>query len=275
MAKALVGYISGSLGVFSEALHSFLDLMAAGMTVYAVRESRKPPDQEHHFGHGKIENLSAFFETLLLLVTAGWIIWEAFLRLIDPRPPEVDVWPIAVMVVSVAVNLERARILSKTAKKHGSQALEADALHFWADAVTSVAVLLGLGATIIGVSWADPASALIIAVVLVIAAIRLIRRSLDALLDRAPDGAETKIRMGMDKIGGICGKPIIRIRPQGHILHVDIVVKAEGSLTIRQGHEIANTIENGIRKIFPDADVVIHIEPIEEDGVLTMQDRGD
>ncbi len=143
--KVVVGVLTGSLGILAEAAHSALDLMAAGMTLFAVRFSSRPPDRTHLYGHGKVENLSAMFETVLLLATCAWIVWEAVHRLLFHEVKvEVNLWSFAVMGTSIAIDVSRSRVLARAAKKFNSQALEADALHFQTDVWSSAVVILGL-----------------------------------------------------------------------------------------------------------------------------------
>ena len=142
--KFIVGVITGSLGLLSEALHSCLDLVAAVVTFFSVRFSDKPADKQHNFGHGKMENMSALIQTVLLLVTCGWIIYEAIHRLLTKEVEiEVTIWSYLVVIISIIVDISRSRVLYRVAKKHNSQALEADALHFSSDIGSSSAVFIG------------------------------------------------------------------------------------------------------------------------------------
>src|SRR5581483_605422 len=143
--KFIVGLLTGSLGILAEAAHSALDLMAALVTFFAVRISARPPDRTHLYGHGKVENISALFETLLLVATCAWIVWEAVRRLVSHRVEvEVTVWSFVVMITSIVIDVSRSRMLERAAKKYNSQALEADALHFRTDIWSSSVVILGL-----------------------------------------------------------------------------------------------------------------------------------
>jgi len=192
--KFLVAVLTGSLGLLSEALHSGLDLVAAIITYFSVRISDKPPDKEHNFGHGKIENFSALVETILLFVTCIWIIYEALHRLISGKTEiEVTVWSYIVVVSSIIIDISRSRALYKVARKYNSQALEADALHFSTDIWSSAVVLLGLICAQFGFFFADAAAALVVAVIVFFISYRLGKRSMDVLLDRAPREASQKI----------------------------------------------------------------------------------
>ena len=187
--KLLIGFATGSLGILSEALHSGLDLVAALITFFAVRAADKPADRDHNFGHGKIENYSALIETFLLVITCGWIIYEAIHRMITGKTHiEITVWSFVVIATSIVVDISRSRALYKVAKKHESQALEADALHFSTDIWSSAVVLVGLIGVSFKFNFADPVSALIVAVIVLTVSYRLGKRSFDALIDRAPRG---------------------------------------------------------------------------------------
>src|SRR5471032_2863280 len=165
-AKAIVGFASGSLAILSEAAHSLIDLGATVMTYFAVRVSGKPADAEHHYGHGKVESISALAETALLFVLSGVVLWEATRRLISTQQHAVEatVAAFAVIAASIAVDFFRARLLNRVASETASEALEADALHFSSDMWSSFAVLLGLGGVALGLQWADAAAAMVVAV---------------------------------------------------------------------------------------------------------------
>jgi cation diffusion facilitator family transporter len=180
VAKAIVGFTTGSLAILSEAGHSLIDLGATIMTYVAVRISGKPADEEHHYGHGKVEAVSALAETALLFLLSGVVIWEAVKRLSahEGHVVEATAWAFGVVAVSIAVDFFRARALSRTAAKTSSQALEADALHFSSDLWSSLAVLLGLGGVRFGFPWADSAAALVVAVLVCIAGWRLGKRTI-------------------------------------------------------------------------------------------------
>src|SRR5512138_2455722 len=195
--KVIVGILTGSLGILAEAAHSGLDLVAALVTFFAVRISGKPADEDHRYGHGKIENLSAFFETILLLVTAVWIIYEAIQRLFFKSVDvEISVWAFVVMGVSILIDYTRSRVLYRAAKAHNSQALEADALHFSTDIWSSSVVILGLVCVTISktvpalrfLEKADSIAASIVALIVVYVSLEMGARTVHGLLDTAPKG---------------------------------------------------------------------------------------
>ena len=225
--KVVVGLLSGSLGILAEAAHSGLDFAAAIVTCIAVRAASKPPDQSHAYGHGKVENLSALVETLLLLGTCAWIIRESVLRLTSHQVHvDASIWAFAVMGISIAVDFSRSRMLYRVAAKHRSQALEADALHFSTDIWSSAVVILGLlGVKLAG--WypslgfliqADAVAALIVAGIVVVVSGRLGVRTIQALLDSSPPGVGEKIQAAVAAMEGVFDCHAVRVRHSGPVL---------------------------------------------------------
>ena len=233
-AKAVVGVMSGSLGLLSEAAHSLIDVGATVMTYFAVRTSGKPADAEHHYGHGKVESVTALIETALLFVLAGVVSWEAIKRLMSAQPPEVEAtpWAFAVIAVSIVVDFLRARVLYRTAEKTSSDALAADALHFASDMWSSLAVLVGLLGIALGYTWADSVAAIAVSVVICIAGWRLSRRTIDTLTDTAPAGVADKISTAIMRIPGVVGVEGLRVRQVGEVLFVDLVVAVSRTLPL-------------------------------------------
>ena len=230
--KFIVGFLSGSLGILSEALHSSLDLVASVMTLFSVRVSDKPADADHQYGHGKVENFSAFIETGLLLITCVWIVWEAvhrlFFRNVEIEP---SIWAVLVMSVSIALDYWRSRSLKRVADKYSSQALQADALNFATDIWSSAVVIAGLGFVWAGryyhVRWlakADPISALCVAGIVVSVSWRFARETLDALLDAAPAGVRNEMIRQVRSVPGVLGVERVRIRKAGSRYFADVAV---------------------------------------------------
>lgn len=268
--KVVVGLATGSLGILAEAAHSGLDLIAAAITLVAVRISGRPADSTHLYGHGKVENLSALAETLLLLGTCVWIVWEAMRRLLYHRVEvEVTIWSFVVMVTSIVIDFSRSRMLSRAAKKYNSQALEADALHFQTDIWSSGVVILGL----IGVKasdWfpslavlkqADAVAALGVSMVVVWVSWQLGLRTVDALVDKAPEGMEERIQSTVEAIPGVRDCHAIRLRYSGPVLFIDLHVLVDGNQTLFAAHALTETIETAIQQLVPGADVTVHPEP--------------
>jgi cation diffusion facilitator family transporter len=269
--KVVVGITTGSLGILSEAAHSALDLVAAIVTWISVRFSDKPADSSHPFGHGKIEHLSAFIETALLLVTCAWIIMEAVRRLffrqihVDPSP-----WAFGVMLISITIDTFRSRALFRVAKKYNSQALEADALHFSTDVYSSSVVILGLILVYIAeqmnIGWlerADPIAALVVAGIVVWISLRLGKRTVDALVDAAPSGTSTRIAEAVSRVPGVLNHERIRVRQSGGRLFVDLRLTLESNIPFEHAQSVADVVESQIHELFPSADVVIHATPRE------------
>ena len=268
--KIIVGLTTGSLGILAEAAHSGLDLMAALMTFLAIRISAKPADRNHLYGHGKAENLSALFETLLLLVTCFWIIDEATHRLLfHPVDLKITFWSFAVMIASVVVDVSRSRVLYKAAKKYNSQALEADALHFSTDIWSSAVVILGLVCVkmsnwvpnLIFLDQADSIAAILVGLIVVYISVKLGIRTIQALLDVAPSGMERKIISAVEVLPGVTDCHNVRVRYSGPQLFVDIHVLVDGSQTLKDAHHLTEEIEDTIQELVPNADVTVHPEP--------------
>jgi cation diffusion facilitator family transporter len=268
--KIVVGILTGSLGILAEAAHSALDLVAALMTLFAVRISGKPADKEHPYGHGKVENISALFETILLFVTCIWIVYEAIRRLFF-RSIEVEVtyWSFIVMVVSIIIDISRSRVLLKIAKKYNSQALEADALHFSTDVWSSGVVILGLIALLIsrlvpGLAFlknADAVAALLVAGIVIWVSIKLGMKTIKALVDSAPLESKEKIVRIAEAVPGVIDVHNIRIRTSGEHLFIDIHILVDGEKSLKDVHYITDKIEENVRVNLPEADITVHPEP--------------
>jgi cation diffusion facilitator family transporter len=269
--KTVVGLLTGSLGILAEAAHSGFDLLAAVMTYFAVRFSGRPADRDHPYGHGKIESLSALFETLLLLGTCLWIIFAATNRLINRRiDVEVTFWSFAVMATSIVVDISRSRMLYRAARKHKSHALEADALHFGTDIWSSAVVIVGLVAVVIGdhverldfLDYADAVAAILVGAVVLQVSVKLGLRTVYTLLDTAPAGLEDRIVTAVQSIPSVENCHRVRIRHSGPQVFVDLHVLVDGEQSLRKVHDLTEQIEQIIAKIAPDADVTVHPEPV-------------
>jgi cation diffusion facilitator family transporter len=267
--KAVVGWQTGSLGILSEAAHSGLDLVAALITLFAIRWADRPADQDHHYGHGKVENLSALVETGLLLLTCLWIIYEALQRLAWKHVEIEPSWiAFVVMGGSIVVDLSRSRALARTAAAFDSQALEADALHFQTDVWGSATVLLGLAAVWAGRQWgfawltlADAAAAILVAAIVLVVGGRLGRRAVDALLDRAPLDLMERLRAAIKSVPDVQGPVDLRARSVGPRLFVDAAVAIGRGVSFEVAHAVVEQVEERIRVIAPEASIVIHAEP--------------
>ncbi len=262
--KLVVGLETNSLGLLSEAAHSGLDFLAALMTYFAVRIAEKPPDRDHTYGHGKIENLSAFGETLLLVITCAWIIWEGVHRLIlRSSHVESNVWSFVVVLIAIGVDISRSRALKRVAKKYNSQALEADALHFATDVWSSLVVLFGLAFVALGYVWVDAIAAILVALLVLFVSYRLGRRTIDALMDRIPEGVYEQVLDTIRHVKGVEDVRSIRLRPSGAKFFVDTTIAVRRTTAFQEAHAIMDNVERAIHARFKDADVVVHAEPAE------------
>jgi cation diffusion facilitator family transporter len=217
LGKLAAGLFSGSLALLSEAGHGLLDTGATILTYFAIRASGKPADEEHHYGHGKVEAVAALAETGLLIVLAIYVMVEAVRRLVGHQADPIEAtWPVfAVLVVSIVVDLVRWRSLSAIAEETKSDALAADALHFSSDLVASVCVLLGLAASRFGYQQGDALAAIGVSVFIAIAGYRLGRRTIDTLVDAAPKGLADQIRSSVEAVTGVVNVESVRLRPAG------------------------------------------------------------
>ena len=263
VAKGVVGIATGSLAILSEAAHSLLDLAATIMTYFAVRVSGKPADEEHHYGHGKVESVTALAETALLFLLSGIVLWEAGHRLLGGGHHAVEamLWAFAVIVVSITVDFFRARLLYRVAAETSSEALEADALHFGSDMWSSIAVLIGLGAVALGYPWADSLAAVVVAVFIIVAGWRLARRTVQTLTDTAPAGAAEKIRTIAERITGVVAIDRVRVRPAGDVLFVDLDLAVSRTLPLERVAKIKERVATAVRADFPQAETTVNIVP--------------
>ncbi len=264
--KIAVGLTTGSLGILSEAAHSGLDLVAATITFFSVRVSDKPADADHQYGHGKVENFSAFIETGLLLLTCVWIVYESLKRLFfHHRHIYPSVWAFLVMGASILVDVWRSRRLHRIAEKYDSQALLADALHFRTDVWSSAVVVLGLALVLAGHRWsiawlatADPLAALVVAGIVVQVSWRLSRQTIDALLDAAPTGIRTRIIAELYRVDGVLEVDRVRIRRGGSNYFVDVSVAMSRTVTFQKSEQVSTEVAQRIRELLPEADVVVN-----------------
>lgn len=267
--KILVGVTTGSLGILSEAAHSALDLIAAVITLFSVQVSDKPADATHQYGHGKVENFSAFLETGLLLLTCLWIVYEAIQRLFFRHVNiEPNLAAFAVLFISMGVDFWRSRALGRIATKYDSQALEADALHFSTDVWSSGVVVLGLLLVLVGrrygIAWlrdSDPVAALFVAGVVVYVSGRLGHKTIDALLDGAPAGVRSKIVAAVSHVDGLLEVDRVRIRRAGNRYFADLSVGLARNVTFQRSEQVADAVADAVHNVLPDADVVVHPVP--------------
>jgi cation diffusion facilitator family transporter len=266
--KVILAAATGSLGILSEALHSILDLVAAVITYLSVRVADKPADAQHLYGHGKVESFSAFVETGLLLLTALYIIWEAFQRLLFRTATiRLSLGVIVILGLAMGIDFVRSRALRRVANKYPSEALEADALHFSTDVWSTFVVVLGItGAWLgqrFGIPWLgmmDAVAALGVAGVIIWIGSRLGKRTIDALLDVAPSGLHDRIARAVDQTEGVLNTERVRVRRSGQRYFVDVTISVPRKASLEQAHAASDAVERSIEKIVP-ADVVVHVEP--------------
>ncbi|HLL29055.1 MAG TPA: cation diffusion facilitator family transporter [Xanthobacteraceae bacterium] len=272
-AKAVVGILSGSLAILSEAGHSAIDFGAALMTYFAVRISGKPADEDHPYGHEKFESLAALAETALLFLLSGIVIWEAGRRLLFHEGYEIEasLWAFGVIAGSIAVDFFRSRALTSVARQTSSEALEADALHFSSDMWASLAVLAGLGGVALGFPIADSLAALAVAVLVLSAGWRLARRTIDTLTDVAPAGIAGQITAIAHGIKGVVAVERVRARRVGPKLFTEITVGVSRTLPLDRVAAIKADVENSIRGKLPGAEVSVTTEPRVLDNESMME----
>lgn len=261
--KLVVGLMTGSLGVLSEAAHSLLDMGAAILTWFAVRIGDQPADERHPYGHGKVESVSALIETGLLFVTAAWIIKEAIGRLLaEAVVVESTWWSVGVIVISILIDIGRSRALSKVAKETGSQALEADALHFSSDILSSCAVLVGLGLVWLGWPKGDAVAALGVAGFVMLAGWRLGTRTIDVLVDAAPQGIAERVEDVAASVPGIARVERVRARPAGPVVFAEVVIKVGRTLHLEQVEALRQAVIARLGAELPEVQPIVIAEPL-------------
>jgi cation diffusion facilitator family transporter len=276
--KAIVGVLIGSVAVLSEAIHSGMDLVASLIAFFAVRIAGRAADEEHPFGHTKVENISAAVEALLIFAAAVWIIFEAVQKLIHPRPIETVGWGVGIMLVSTIANLVVSRLLFKVGKETDSAALTADAWHLRTDVYTSVGVMAGLGIIWLGsfffprlnLTWIDPVAAIAVAGLIIHAAYDLTRRAVEDLVDQSMPVEEKKWMQNYlsSLYPTVRSFHRLRTRKAGATRFINLHLALDSKLTVSESHAIGDQIVADFKKHFPhDVDVIVHIEPC--DGVCS------
>lgn len=266
-AKFTVGIAIGSLALISEALHSSVDVVATIITWMVVRVSDRPADEQHHYGHGKLESISALGVIALLYVLAGGILVESYSRLREGvPPPAISIVPFAVLLVDIAVNFWRARALHRAAHLTKSQALEADALHFTSDVLGSVAVMIGLGLSALGYAWGDAAAAIAVAVMIALLGLRLARSTVETLLDRAPEGASEKADAAIRSIQGVVDVERLRVRMVGSTHFIDAIVQVPRTYPIDRVEQVKTMAQKAVSEALGDADLTFNAVPVARDN---------
>ncbi|MDE2446575.1 MAG: cation diffusion facilitator family transporter [Alphaproteobacteria bacterium] len=275
LIKMAAAVVTGSLGILSEAIHALIDLGATIVTVLAVRWSSRPADDNHQFGHEKIESVAALLETVLLFGTALFIAYKAVMRLITPHEPlTIEWWAYGIMLVSIAIDLNRSRALRKAAKQTQSDALKADALHFESDMWGSAAVLLGLLGVSLGYQWADSLAALIVSGYIAYIAWELGSGTLNTLLDAAPDGVSSFINDIVEKQDGALSLNQLRVRPAGSRLFVNMDVNVPRLLGSEAVETLKRKLVQSIHAKHPNADIAISTNPVALDNETAFEKIG-
>ena len=271
LLKLGAGLMSGSLGVLSDAAHSGLDLVGAAFTYFSVHVSDKPADEDHTYGHGKIENLSAFAEAGLMAISCAWIVWEALQRIFY-RSVELhhSLWPVVVLIASIGVDFWRSRQLRAVAASTGSPALATDAFHFASDIWASLAVLAGLGATWAGshfgiraLHYADPCAAILVSLMILRMTVRVGHEAVDVLMDEIPAETRRKLVREVERVEGVLAVEQARVRRAGAGYFADLTLALPRRFTFEHSGELVQAATAAVHRTLPRADVVIHTIPRE------------
>ncbi len=275
LLKLLTGILTGSLGMLSEAAHSTIDLIAAGITLLTVRVSDRPADEEHNYGHGKLESLSASFEILLMIGSCIWIAQEAIRRMVYHHQQlslRFSIWPFVVLLLSMTVDYTRSRNLQRVAREQRSDALQADAVHFGTDLYSAAAVFAGLLAAYLGqrfglpmLQYADPVAALVVSCIILRVTLRLAKQTLDSLLDATPPEVREQLRRDLvndlNGIPGVLAVDRVRVRRSGSDYFVDLSLEMPRNLTFQRSEQISAFATEAVQARLPEADVVIRSVP--------------
>jgi cation diffusion facilitator family transporter len=282
LLKLLTGLLTGSLGMLSEAAHSGVDLIASIITLFSVQVADRPADDDHNYGHGKVESLSAFVETFLMLTSCAWIVTVAIRRIVHHHhlalPP--SLWPFSVLLFSIGVDYTRSRTLGRIAREHRSDALAADSVHFATDMWASLAVMFGLAATFAGerynipqLEYADPIAAIVVSAVILHVTWRLARQTIDALLDATPttdptshqpqtkDQLRRNLLHDLNAIPGVLSVDRLRTRRSGSNYFADITLGMPRNLTFQRSEQLTMAATEAVQRHLPGADVVVHTVP--------------
>lgn len=282
LLKLITGLLTGSLGMLSEAAHSGIDMIASGITLFSVQVADRPADEDHNYGHGKVESLSAFFETLIMLASCVWIVTEALHRIFFRHHLvlEQSVWPFSVLLFSIAVDFTRSRALGRVAREHRSDALAADSMHFATDMWASFAVMVGIAAAFAGaryhipaLEYADPLAALVVAGIILRVSWRLARETVDALLDATPttdpithlpitkEQLRSNLVHDLNAIPGVLSVDRLRTRRSGSNYFADVTLGMPRNLTFQRSEQLTAAATETVQRHLPGADVVVHTVP--------------
>jgi cation diffusion facilitator family transporter len=279
LLKLLMALLTGSLAILSDALHNAVDVLATIITLIAVRISDRPADQTHNYGHGKVENLSAFAESIILALTALWILWRAIADFAKPQTLQLfpTIIAIGVLCLAIGVDILRTLQLVRSAKKYGSEALRASSVHFRMDLISAGIVLIALLVSLLShgrLAWMDNVGALVVALLMIVASVRLALHSIDVLVDRAPDGVDQQLQEIIRRVPGVMDVPRIRVRQGGNRRFVDTTIRVNPAATMEEGHRIATSVELAASNEHPSIDITVHVEPGDAELSLAAVVRG-
>ena len=264
--KLIAAYFSGSLAVLSDVFHSSIDILATVITIISIKISARPADDDHHYGHEKVESFSALVQVILLVAICSYFFYESINRLFFEKGHvvTVSIWTFAAIIIAMTIDFTRVKVLRKTAKETNSPALEADAAHFFSDLLSSVVVLISLVFTYFNISKiADSISALIVAIIILYTGLKLSKKAIDSLMDRVPAGLSDKIKYETRLVQGVEDIKSFRIRSTGSKIFIDMIITISRLVPFSKAHEIMDSVERRIKQISPNTDVVIHSEPVE------------
>ncbi|MCG6534998.1 MAG: cation-efflux pump [Syntrophales bacterium LBB04] len=269
--KLLVGLKTGYLTMLTEALHSSLDALVTVITFFSIRYAEKPADRDHAYGHGKAENLAAFTEAILLFIAVGWIVKEVIERLVlRTASISPSIWAVAVLCISIGCDIQRSRALRKTAEKYKSPAIEADAVHFRADLVSSGVALVGITVTYIASHWdfagvyslVDIVTTCLVLTIVVRMIIGILTKSMGVLLDRTAPKQTDYIRKIVSKVPNVMGIERLRTREAGKQTFIDLTLAIDRNLPVESGYMIGKSVEEAIRRNVGDADIILQVKPV-------------
>jgi cation diffusion facilitator family transporter len=263
-AKLTVGALTGSVAVLGDGFHSALDLIATAFTLAAIRVAEKPPDREHPYGHGRAENLAALGSSVVMVLVGAGVAWEASRRLLAGSSFDPPVYALAVAAGAIVVDVWRAAVLRRAARRYASPALEAEALNFTADIGESLAVLIGLGAARLGFAGGDAIAALVVVVAMWAMAVRVGLGAVNVLMDRTPSSLADRVASAVRDVPGVMGVHDLRVRQSGADVHTEVTVSVGRTSSVEQSHEITETVEAAVAGVAPGARTIVHVEPSHE-----------
>lgn len=274
LIKIFAAYFSGSLGILSEVINSAIDIFVCIITIISINYSSRPPDERHNYGYEKIENFSAIIQVIVLFGTCIFILYEAFRRIVLHQTGSLSIsaWTFGALILTIIIDINRSSTLRKIAKETGSYALEADSVHFTSDIFSSVVVIIGLILYMFGFEWGDVFGAIAVAGIIIYMGIKMFKKAFDSLLDKVPEGIYEKLKYETLLINGVEGIKNLRVRSSGSKTYIDMVINLNRIIPFAEAHNIMDLVEKKLISIYPNADIVLHGEPVETE-VETINDK--